>query len=409
MKRRDQQRALMGLGMLAGAALVGAYATKRRRIYTATGAPPLINWARVRRIAEQMNPETGATAEWHASWGAYYTALVRQCEPLIAEEIGQNLPQPVQEIAAFSRAEWVDANIRNFQMLFEPLEDLHRSGFRVDDLLEVLLGDVNQTMVSAELGIMLGYLARRVLGQYDLSLLGREPVTSAGRLYFVEPNIGGVQQELSVAPEEFRLWIALHETTHAFEFEAYPWLRAHFNGLIESYFKLIIDDLALLREGLGGLSGLVVRARQNMAQGDSWIEAVMNPEQRGLFDQLQALMAVVEGYSNYIMNTVGERLLPSYEHIKQQFEARAARRSPAEKLFIRLTGLELKMEQYRLGEAFINAVVAQAGVAMANRMWEGPAALPTLAELRNPPAWIARMEGLPTLVAPTTSLDTTLL
>ena len=399
----------MGLGMLAGAALVGAYAANRRRVYQATGAPPLINWERARRIARQMNPEMGATDAWHESWGAYYTALVRRCEPLIAAEIGQDLPQPVKEIAAFSRAEWVDANIRNFQMLFEPLEDLHRQGFQVDDLLEVLLGDVNQTMVSAELGIMLGYLARRVLGQYDLSLLGREPVTSAGRLYFVEPNIGGVQQELGVDPEEFRLWIALHETTHAFEFEAYPWLRAHFNGLIERYFKLVLEDLSLLREGLGGLGNLVTRARQNMAQGDSWIEAVMTSDQRDLFNQLQALMAIVEGYSNYIMNTVGERLLPSYEQIKEQFEARAARRSPAEKLFIRLTGLELKMEQYRLGEAFINAVVAEAGVQTANRVWEGPEALPTLAELRNPAAWIARMHGAPALAVPTTSLDTTTL
>src|SRR5262249_14129000 len=197
-------------------------------------------------------------------------------------------------------------------------------------------------------------------------------------LYFVEPNIGGVQQELGLDVEQFRLWIALHETTHAFEFEAYPWLRDYFNGLIERYFTLVLTALSPLRAGLARGGGLLNRARENLAQGDSWIEAVMTPQQRELFNQLQALMAVVEGYSNYIMNAVGARLLPSYEQIKAAFEARAARRSQAEKLFIRLTGLALKMEQYRLGEAFINAVVAQAGVAVANRMWEGPEALPTL-------------------------------
>jgi coenzyme F420 biosynthesis associated uncharacterized protein len=207
----------------------------------------------------------------------------------------------------------VDANIRNFQILFAPLEDLHRASFRADNLADVVMGDANQAMVSVELGILLGYLARRVLGQYDLSLLGREPVTSAGRLYFVEPNIGGVQQELGLDVEEFRLWIALHETTHAFEFEAYPWLRVHFNSLIEDYFKLILEDLTMLRGGMGGVGSLVTRARENLSNGDSWIEAVMTPDQRTLFDRLQALMAVVEGYSNYIMNTVGQRLLPSYE------------------------------------------------------------------------------------------------
>src|SRR5690349_20961182 len=126
MNRRNQQRAILGLGLLTGAALVSAYAANRRQTFRVSGPPTMINWARARRIAVQMNPEEGATAEWHASWASYYTDLVRRCEPLIAQEIGRDLPQPVQEIAAFSRAEWVDANIRNFQLLFAPLEDLHR-------------------------------------------------------------------------------------------------------------------------------------------------------------------------------------------------------------------------------------------------------------------------------------------
>ena len=120
---------------------------------------------------------------------------------------------------------------------------------------------------------------------------------------------------------------------------------------------------------------------------------VMSQEQRALFYKLQALMAVIEGYSNYIMNAVGERLLPTYNTIKERIEQRAARRSPAEKLFIRITGLALKMEQYRLGESFFNAVVARRGVSLANRVWEGPSMLPTLEELRNPNAWIDRAES----------------
>ena len=111
---------------------------------------------------------------------------------------------------------------------------------------------------------------------------------------------------------------------------------------------------------------------------------VMTPEQRVLFNKLQALMSIIEGYSNYIMNAVGARLLPTYDHIKQRIEERAAQRSPIEKLFVRLTGLALKMEQYRLGEAFINAVVAERGVGMANLVWAGPDYLPTLDELANP-------------------------
>ena len=88
---------------------------------------------------------------------------------------------------------------------------------------------------------------------------------------------------------------------------------------------------------------------------------------------------------------VGERLLPTYNTIKERIEQRAARRSPAEKLFIRITGLALKMEQYRLGESFFNAVVARRGVSLANRVWEGPNMMPTLEELRNPKSWMERI------------------
>jgi len=231
-----------------------------------------------------------------------------------------------------------------------------------------------------------------VLGQYDLALLGKEPV-SAGKLYFVEPNISGVQTELNLDPDDFRLWIALHETTHAYEFEAYPWVREYFNSLLEDYIGSLGDDILQYGTSLGGLRAMIERARHNRKDGDSWIEVMMSKEQHVIFNKLQAVMSIVEGYSNYIMNSVGERLLPSYATIKERIEERAARRTPAEKLFIRLTGLALKMEQYRLGESFINSIVAERGVATANRIWEGPQMLPTLEELREPKLWLQRLEG----------------
>jgi len=390
MSRNNRQ--MIGLGVVAGVALGAAYAANRQRKYSVGGVPPMLNWNRVRTLAQAMNPEPALQSGWHEQWGAYYTALVRRCEPLIAAEMGRELPQPVQNIAAFTRAEWIDANIANFEQLFAPLERLHQLTSSKDDIGTLLMTDVNRAVLSGELGVLLGYLARRVLGQYDLSLLGREPLT-VGRLYMVEPNIAAVQQERGLDADDFRLWIALHETTHAFQFEAYPWVREYFNTILETYFNTIINDLTALRTG-GGLGSIVGRARANFAAGESWIELVMTPEQRLLFGKLQALMSVIEGYSNYIMNAVGVRLMPSFAMIKQRIEERAGQRSPIEKLFIRLTGLALKMEQYRAGEAFINAVVAARGVQVANLVWAGPKYLPTMEELRDAPAWIARVDGL---------------
>jgi coenzyme F420 biosynthesis associated uncharacterized protein len=380
---------LLGLGLLAGAALGMVWVNAKQKQYAREGVPDLIDWERVRRLARQIVKEEEAAPGWHEAWKEYYKEMVGRCYPVITEEIGRDLPVPVESIQAFTRNEWIDANITNFKLLFEPIEEIYRKVQNGPNLATVLMGDLNQTVLSSEVGVLLGYLARRVLGQYDLSLLGKEPVTE-GRLYFVEPNIAAVQTELGLDPHDFRLWIALHETTHAYEFEAYPWVREYFNSLLEEYFTYLSDDLSTFASGLGGLRSLVDRA-MSTENGDSWIERMMTGEQRALFYKLQALMSIVEGYSNYIMNAVGERLLPTYATIKERIEQRAANRSPAEKLFIRITGLALKMEQYRLGESFINAVVQEHGVAVANRVWEGPDKLPTLEELRNPQAWVGRV------------------
>ena len=236
--------------------------------------------------------------------------------------------------------------------------------------------------------MLLGYLARRVLGQYDLALLGKEPVAS-GRLYYVEPNIAASTETMGVDGHEFRLWLALHETTHAFEFEAFPWVRPHFNTLLERYIVLVTEDL---RNMQGGLNTFIRRLREQGGSGKSLMEIVMTPEQKQLFDEMQALMSVVEGYSNHVMNAVGKQILPSLDSLQRAFESRSKQRSQAETLFIRLTGLEMKMEQYRLGEQFIDAVVRERDHQFALKVWQRPENLPTLTELRNAKQWIARIE-----------------
>jgi coenzyme F420 biosynthesis associated uncharacterized protein len=382
---------VLGAGLLATAALGALYAGVKKRQYAKEGAPHLLDWNRVRKIALQVVREESYEEGWQERWEAYYRGLVEQCYPIITAEMGRALPAPVDKIEAFTRRQWIEANVSNFRDLFEHIEGIYKRVQNENSLGTMIMAEASQTFLSSQLGVLLGYLARRVLGQYDLALLGKETV-DAGKLYFVEPNIAAVQAELGLDPSDFRLWIALHETTHAYEFEAYPWVRTHFNSLLESYISLMGDDILQFGTGMGGVRSLVDRAKAGLRDGDSWVEAIMSPEQRELFNKLQATMSIVEGYSNYIMNSVGQRLLPSYEQIKLKIEERAARRSPAEKLFIRMTGLALKMEQYRLGETFINAVVAERGIETANRVWEGPQMIPTLEELRDHKLWLERVD-----------------
>ncbi|MDQ6907384.1 MAG: zinc-dependent metalloprotease [Chloroflexota bacterium] len=377
--------------LLASAAAAGAlavWANVKGREYSRTGeTPSLINWDRARSVALAMN-RAADVETFPTSLTDYYRDLVGRCVPLIAEYTGTTLPTPLESVHVFNRADWIDANIRAFQQLFAPLEGLNTARNLTSPTAVALVSGVNQTILSAEVGLLLGYLARRVLGQYDLALLGKEPVAT-GKLYYVEPNIAAATETMGVDGHEFRLWLALHETTHAFEFEAFPWVRPHFNTLLERYITLVTEDLRNLQ---GGLSTLIRRLREQGGGGKSLMEIVMTPEQKQLFDEMQALMSVIEGYSNHVMNAVGKQILPSLDAMQRAFEGRQRQRSQAETLFIRLTGLEMKMEQYRLGEQFIDAVVRERDHQFALKVWEGPERLPTLTELRNPKQWIARVE-----------------
>jgi coenzyme F420 biosynthesis associated uncharacterized protein len=240
--------------------------------------------------------------------------------------------------------------------------------------------------------LLIGYLARKVLGQYDISLLGKEPLSS-GKLYFVEPNIKALEEALQVPPRELRLWIALHEATHAHEFEVNPWVRGYFNDHLQSYLRSVVDDL---RDGnaQGSVTALLTRLTNNLRQGHNLIESLMTPDQRVVLGELQSLMTLAEGYSNHVMNNVGSRLLPHFEEIHQRVEHRQKQRGQAEEMFLRLTGLKMKMEQYALGEKFAARVAEERGMEFLNRAWSAQEHLPTEEEIRAPDRWIARLERI---------------
>jgi len=232
----------------------------------------------------------------------------------------------------------------------------------------------------------MAFLARKVLGQYDVSLLAAGPATR-GRLHFVEPNIVATAANMRLPLDEFRTFIALHEATHAFEFEAYPWLRDHFAALVaESIDRLAADS--------GGLGARLRAALASRGPGH-WLERLMSPAQLETFQRTQALMSLLEGYSNHVMNAAGERLLPGFSQIHDRFERRNQGRGALERAIMRVTGLDLKMEQYQAGERFVDAVLASRDRAFLNRVWERAEHLPTLDEIRAPATWIARMEQRP--------------
>jgi coenzyme F420 biosynthesis associated uncharacterized protein len=376
--------ARLASGLLVGGLLALGASVASRELMRRSGRR-LINWGAVREIAHNRLGAFAAPlpAAQRGEAEAFYRATLLRIEPIVAEEIGSPLPEALETPAVVDRLQWVDLNIATFRTLFDRVEHVLLAGQEGPDTPGRAMSRwVNRTVGNQQLGLMLAFLGRKVLGQYDVSLLAAGP--ARGRLHFVEPNIVATAAAMNLPRDEFRTFIALHEATHAFEFEAHAWLRPHFANLVAS----TVEQLAAESGGLGE------RIRQAIGGGEGhWLERIMTPGQRQTFSQTQALMSLLEGYSNHVMNAAGARILPNFVEIHDRFERRGERRGAIERAIMRLTGLDLKMEQYAAGERFADAVIAQRDRAFLNRVWTGPEYLPSLEEIRAPESWIVRIEG----------------
>jgi coenzyme F420 biosynthesis associated uncharacterized protein len=370
--------------MLVGG-LVALGATAASREIMRRAGTQLLDWEAVREIAHRRLGEAAApiSASRREEAERFYRETLLRIEPIVAEEIGSELPAALETPAVVDRAQWVDLNVATFRTLFDRVERVLLDAQEGPDTAGRAMSRwVNRTIGNQQLGFMLAFLGRKVLGQYDVSLLAAGP--NRGRLHFVEPNIVGTAAAMRIPRDEFRTFIALHEATHAFEFEAHDWVRPYFASLVSE----TVEQLAVES------GGLMARIRDAMAGGEGhWLERIMTPGQREIFNRTQALMSLLEGYSNHVMNAAGARILPNFEEIHERFERRGERRTGLEKAIMRLTGLDLKMEQYAAGERFADQVIAARDRAFLNRVWSGPQLLPTLDEIRNPDRWIARVEG----------------
>jgi coenzyme F420 biosynthesis associated uncharacterized protein len=245
---------------------------------------------------------------------------------------------------------------------------------------------IGGTVTGAEIGGLVGYLAQRVLGQYELVLID---AASPERLLFVAPNLREAAGRLEVDEADLVAWVAFHEVTHAVQFTSVPWLREHLAGLLRQLLETVdvkVDPTALVRLSVDDLRSLVDRARDG-----GLITLVAGPERMAILDEMQAVMAVVEGHAEHVMDAVGADALDSLDELRAALDRRRDEKPPAVRLLEKLLGLELKMRQYQLGKAFVDAVVERGGIDALNRVWESPENLPSLHEIELPEAWISRV------------------
>ena len=347
----------------------------------------LVDWHRAESIAVsrlRRAPGSLSRAELERSAPAYEAAMSR-IVPILEQRLGAPLPGVVERHEVVDRAGWARANMVTFKELVVHLERLLQmpGGNGMGAGMAAL---ANRFVATRQIGFLLGYLGTRVLGQYDVALLSAE--VAPGRLLFVEENIRQTAAILGVPLEDFRVWIALHETTHAFEMEAHPWLRPYLKERLERQIALFLEEARTLQER--GVRHLAERWRSAAAEGG--LSGFMSPEQRGLFRETQLVMSLLEGFSDWVMDEVGDKLLPDVTNLRKRFEARRSQRRRAiDRLMARLTGLDLKLDQYRRGERFVSGVARFGGDVAIAHLWDGPHALPTEAEMDDPAAWVRRV------------------
>lgn len=288
---------------------------------------------------------------------------------------------PGHPAVVVDRGAWIDSNVGSLAGLVENWSTAMERHQEAPSVLQA----VGPRATAAQLGAALGWLSGKVLGQY-------EALTDPGRLLLVAPTIVDVETSLQVDPQDFRLWVCLHEETHRVQFGAVPWLTDHFRGLVQRALDTfdetdIADRLAgLAREVLGG-----VRSKE----APDLIAALQTDEQRAVVDEITGLMSLLEGHADVVMDEAGPEVIPSVAVIRSKFSARRAKVRGADSLWRRLLGMDAKLKQYEEGARFVRFILDDGGMEAVNRVWTSPDCLPSAAEIRDPGSWLSRMNSAP--------------
>jgi coenzyme F420 biosynthesis associated uncharacterized protein len=298
--------------------------------------------------------------------------------------------QPARELPVpegISRRAWVAANLASMRRMLEPV--LERAGSKLGSPRGARSLGVS-IVSTTEVGVVVGFLAQRVLGQYELVLLEEAGDDDPPRLLFVLPNLSTAVRSLRVPQDEFMTWVTLHEVTHAVQFSAVPWLQPHMAGLVSE----LLRSMELRIDGPRRLPSPNLAEAKRIAaavrRGDI-IGIFASEGERATIDRVQATMAVIEGHAEHVMDAVAPELLPSLPKLRAALDRRRRSQSGRARLLAKLLGLEMKMRQYEQGKLFCDEIVDRAGTDALVALFSSPAALPTLAELSAPATWLTRM------------------
>ena len=360
-----------------------------------------MSWETAERVAtwvgagRPIGPVAPAKPLDDVTWSSLrddFAEATARAEELVVEATGLRPATGQAQAQVVDRAEWIRANLASFRRLLEPA--LARLGGAVPP---GPFAGAARSATGAQLGLVLGWMATRVLGQYDLLFAESADDDVGGMVSYVGPNIVALERRHAFPPRQFRMWIALHEVTHRCQFTGVPWLRDYFLSLVEEGLAGMPADPRRLAEALRR-AGHAVRAGRNPLEEAGMLGLVAPPEQLEVIGKIQALMSLLEGHGDVTMDRVGGDEVPDAAWFSRVLRERRKSVGPLARLLIQLVGIEAKLRQYEQGEKFITAVEGAGGPALLDRVWEGPGNLPSMDEIRRPELWVARL-GTPSVAA----------
>jgi coenzyme F420 biosynthesis associated uncharacterized protein len=345
-----------------------------------------VDWNLAERIAVRVSGREPFAESYHyASLLPDFEELTAEAEELVYQATGLRSLSGPARARVTDRAGWVRANIASFSRLLRPLTD--KLGERMGD---GKLTPIARRATGAELGLLLGWMSTRVLGQYDLLIVEDENPEDQDLVYYVGPNVIALEKRFAFPPREFRLWLALHEVTHRAQFTGVPWLRQHFLSLVERSLDSVEPDPKRFMIALRRLIESSREGRSALEDG-GLVALLATPEQGALLQQIGGMMSLLEGHGDVTMDRAGAGRIPSAERFSRVLRQRRHQGNATAKLLQRLLGFEAKLNQYEQGEKFIAAVEAVGGPELLNRAFLAPELLPSLAEIRDPQLWIHRV------------------
>ncbi len=344
-----------------------------------------VPWSLAARVASRVAGTYPLEGSYHmVRLAEEAPGLVARAGRMVEEETGLTAGgEP--EVAVVSRQEWAKRNLGSFAAMLAPAEEKLAARFSGAGPWGRGGAGLARRVVAAETGALLGFLARRVLGQYELVLPTGEGTDSVA---LVGANVLALERTHQFRPSEFRMWLALHECTHRLQFRGVPWMRGYFMGMVGELMESAVPEPGRLAR----VATEVIESARNgrPVLGEAGLLGLFaTPTQREIIDRVQALMSLLEGHGHVIMDRIGARTLVTQARMSHVLKLR--RTDPRTAAFFRLTGLEMKLRQYELGERFVLAVEQRAGWEALDHAWQSPESLPTRREIEEPERWLARV------------------